>query len=177
MSWRSSRGEISSHSDLPNECTHIVYQIHYIDGTRYIGYRTVRSERVTPSLLSGKERIGARRINRDILTDENGNIAASKKERKKCRDKGIKAKRVSYDVILKDLPFINYFGSSEENAGKVVKSREILHFTSNKRTATYLETKLLFENNILFNDTFNNKNIGGRHFDNAMDGIIQPIEF
>jgi len=75
-------------------------------------------------------------------------------------------------VELKDLPFIKYVGSSKENKGKKLILKEILYFTSNKRTATYLEQKLLFQEDVLFNDNFNNKNIGGKFFDNAMEGLI-----
>ena len=75
-------------------------------------------------------------------------------------------------VELKDLPFVKYEGSSEENVNKVLISKEILYQSSNKKTATYIETALLFENDVLFNDTFNNKNIGGVYFDDSLKGLI-----
>lgn len=73
---------------------------------------------------------------------------------------------------LKNLPFVRYTGSSDENTNKVLVSKEILYQSSNKKTATYIETALLFENDVLFNDTFNNKNIGGVYFDNSLEGLI-----
>ena len=75
-------------------------------------------------------------------------------------------------VELKDLPFVKYEGSSEENVNKVLISKEILYQSSSKKTATYIETALLFENDVLFNDTFNNKNIGGVYFDDSLKGLI-----
>ncbi len=75
-------------------------------------------------------------------------------------------------VELKNLPFVNYEGSSEENKGKTLISKEILYLSSNKKSASYIETALLFENNVLFNDTYNNKNISGTYYDNSLEGLI-----
>ncbi len=137
MTWKSKIGEIYSHNDLPDECTHIVYKVHFTDGTKYIGYKTVRSMR--------------------RLKPTKAQLAIRKNYKR---------------VELKELPFIDYTGSSKENDGKVVRYKEILHFCSNKRTATYLETQLLFEANALTNEYYNNKNIGGKWFDNCLDGFI-----
>ena len=76
-------------------------------------------------------------------------------------------------VEIKDQPFIDYTGSSAENKGKNLISKEILHLTTNKRTATYLEVKLLMNNNALECDEFTNKNINGKWFDNCMDGLYK----
>ena len=76
---------------------------------------------------------------------------------------------------MKKHNFIDYQGSSSENRGKHLVSKEILHLTSSKRTATYLETKELFNHNAIFNKKCNNKNIAGKWFDNAMDGYIEVL--
>ena len=94
------------------------------------------------------------------------------KRRLKPTKKQLAVRKNYKRVEMVDLPFLKYVGSSRENKGKVLVRKEILYFTSNKRTATYLETKLLFEHNVLFDDKFNNKNISGRFFDTAMDGLI-----
>ena len=75
-------------------------------------------------------------------------------------------------VELKNLPFVNYEGSSEENKDKTLISKEILYLSSNKKSASYIETALLFENDVLFNDTYNNKNISGTYYDNSLEGLI-----
>ena len=36
---------VSCHSDLPKSITHIVYMLTFTDGVKYVGYKTVRSER------------------------------------------------------------------------------------------------------------------------------------
>ena len=43
--WLYENKEINSHDDLLPECTAIVYVIHYVNGQRYIGQKTVRSIR------------------------------------------------------------------------------------------------------------------------------------
>jgi len=73
---------------------------------------------------------------------------------------------------LKNSPFINYEGSSKENKNKVIKSKTILYQSSNKKTASYIETALLFLNEVLFTDTYTNKNISGTYYDNSLDGLL-----
>jgi hypothetical protein len=75
-------------------------------------------------------------------------------------------------VELKNIPFVNYTGSSEEVKGKIAVRKEILHQCSNKKTATYLEAKELFTANVLYNDSYLNKNISGVYFENSLDGLI-----
>jgi hypothetical protein len=75
-------------------------------------------------------------------------------------------------VESKLLPFKDYIGSSKENDGKDIRNKVILFCCSNKRTATYLESKLLFMHNVLENDIFNNKNILGSFYGNCLDGLI-----
>lgn len=75
-------------------------------------------------------------------------------------------------VELKDLPFINYTGSSKETEGEVVVKKEILYQCSAKKTATYIEAAILFEENALFDDSYLNKNISGVFFSNSLDGLL-----
>ena len=79
-------------------------------------------------------------------------------------------------VELKDVPFMKYKGSSKENDGKTLLSKEILYQSSNKKTSSYIETSLLFFNDVLFTDKYNNKNIAGTHFENALDGLLGQEE-
>ena len=75
-------------------------------------------------------------------------------------------------VELKDIPFIEYKGSSKENEGKTLLSKEILYQTSDKKTASYIEMALLVINEVLFTDKYNNKNISGTYFDNSLNGLL-----
>lgn len=130
--------EIMSHADLPSDVTHIVYLLTFTDGTKYIGYKTVRS---------------LRRL----------------KPTKKQLDIRKNYKRVE----VKNIPFVNYSGSSKENDGKVIKSKEILHLTTNKRTATYLEVKEMMIRSVLESDNYTNANCNGKWFSNCMDGYVK----
>jgi len=73
---------------------------------------------------------------------------------------------------LKNIPFIDYEGSSIENEGKTILNKEILYQTSNKKTASYIEMALLVENEVLFSDKYNNKNISGAYFTDSLDGLL-----
>ena len=75
-------------------------------------------------------------------------------------------------VEIKNLPFLNYKGSSEETELEIVSIKEILFQCSSKRTSTYIETALLFETDAIFNEKYLNKNIQGCYFDNALDGLL-----
>ncbi len=138
VDWKYNGKKILSHSDLPDNTTHIVYELTYADGMKYLGYKTVRSER---RLKPTKTQLAIRK----------------------------NYKRVEF----KDLPFVNYNGSSKANDGREVVSKEILHITSNKRTANYLEVKLIMMNSAIENnDKFTNLNCNGKWYDNCLDGLI-----
>lgn len=75
---------------------------------------------------------------------------------------------------LVNLPFMDYEGSSSENEGETLLYKEILFQCSDKRTATYLEAKMLFTSNALESDEYNNANILGKFYRSGISGIIQP---
>lgn len=75
-------------------------------------------------------------------------------------------------VEIKNIPFLNYVGSSEETANEIVASKEILFQCSTKKTATYIEVALLFEEDAIFSENYLNKNISGTFYDNSLDGLL-----
>lgn len=75
-------------------------------------------------------------------------------------------------VEQKDLPFVDYVGSSKETVGEVVASKEILYQTSTKKASTYIEAGILFNEDAIFGDEYLNLNISGRFFDNDLDGLL-----
>jgi hypothetical protein len=75
-------------------------------------------------------------------------------------------------VELKDIPFVNYVGSSKETEGEVVKSKEILYQCSTKKAATYIEAGILFNENAIFSDEYLNLNIIGKFYDNDLNGLL-----
>ena len=116
------------------------------------------------------------------LTYDDGRMyIGSKLTRSERRLKPTKAQlaiRKNYKrVELKDLPFIKYVGSSKDiPIGLKLTEKRIIAFTSNKRTLTYLETKLLFKHSVLESDeVYLNKSISGKYFDNCLDGLIRDF--
>jgi hypothetical protein len=75
--------------------------------------------------------------------------------------------------IMTNLPFVNYKGSHEGADSMVPVSKEILFQCSARKAATYLEAELLFENYVLFDDTYINENISGTFFKNSLEGLLE----
>ena len=107
-----------------------------------------------------------------LITYTNGKMYIGKKAvrsvRKKPPLKGKKRPR----RVMTNLKFDTYEGSHGV-IGLVVESKEILYQCSARKTATYIETALLFEHDAIFDDMYVNKNIGGSFFDNDLKGLLE----
>ena len=114
-------------------------------GEKYIGKKQCHKKLTLPSLKSGEIRDGAQRIGRN----KNG-------------------KRVYYDVIYKENDWRTYESSSDLVKDKTVVSKEILELAPTMRSLTYLEAKWQFKLDVLEDDNYLNKNIGGRYFRNNL---------
>jgi hypothetical protein len=164
---------IRSHDDLHEDCTDIVYRITYEDGTSYVGKKTVRSISTLPKLKNKVRENVVKEITKHVLRDEDGHVITSKKKRKEARDRGLKAKAEVYEKVVTNKPFINYTGSSMGIPSDLkIVDRSIIYQCSNKRTATYLEAKLLFMEDAVVSNKYRNENILGSFFDNALEGLI-----
>jgi hypothetical protein len=91
----------------------------------------------------------------------------TKKELSEWKGPGRKPK---YKRVEKESDWKTYYGS-QENIKKLVKEgkvedfkREILYLASNKKMLTYIETKLLFLNEVLERDEYLNGNILGSFY-------------
>lgn len=108
-----------------------------------------------------------------LITYVDGRMYIGKKTvrsiRKKPPLKGKKRPR----RILTNLPFVDYEGSMEIENPPDIAAKEILYQCRTKKAATYLETALLFHHDAIFDDTYLNQNIGGRFFDNDLQGLIE----
>ena len=78
-----------------------------------------------------------------------------------------------YEEVFTDKPFVKYEGSCKEVGDRVICRKDIIYQCSNKKTATYLEAMLLFNENALFDDQYLNSNILGSLYDNSLDGLIE----
>ncbi len=73
----------------------------------------------------------------------------------------------------KNLPFLNYAGSSKVCEGLDIESKIILYQCSDKKTATYIEAAILFTENALFDDQYLNENISGKFYNNDLKGLLE----
>ena len=170
--WMYEDKEIHSHEDLDPLCSDIVYCITYTDGSLYIGKKTVRSMSVLP-ILKTRTRDDGTLITRHVLRDEDGKIITSKTARKAARARGLKATAELYEEVFTDKPFLKYEGSSAETEGYDIARKDIIYQCAGKKTATYLEAMLLFNENAIFDDQYLNSNILGTMFDNSLDDLIE----
>ena len=74
---------------------------------------------------------------------------------------------------MTQLPFLSYEGSHSKEEGLEIVTKEILYQCKGKTAATYIETGLLFIHDAVITDSYLNKNIGGKFFDNALEGLIE----
>lgn len=80
-----------------------------------------------------------------------------------------------YEMVMTEHPWKTYEGSSEENEGKTIVTKHILHLCTNKLSLSYLETKELFLVDAPMNENYNNKVIGKHYWDNALDGMFKGV--
>lgn len=92
---------------------------------------------------------------------------AVRANRRKPPLKGKKRNR----IVFSDLPFKNYKGSHNTETQEIL-SKEILYQCSSRKSATYVETAILFEWDAIFLDEFVNENILGKFYKNDCDGVL-----
>jgi len=141
MQWKFKNKVIKTLDDIlkiDKDILGFVYYIELDNGTKYIGKKNIFSIR--------------------------------KKHFSKAKLKEITDKRKkTYEMIKKESDWLTYNGSSRKlkadlkNGVKVVK-RDILGFATSKQDLTYLETKYLFINDVLYDDKFHNDNILGKFY-------------
>lgn len=113
-----------------------------------------------------------------VITYESGKKYIGKKtvrslRRLKPTKAQLKIRKNYKRVEVKNLPFVDYVGSSKEVENEVVKSKEILYQCSTKKAATYIECAILFGEHAIFSDEYLNLNISGTFFDNDLEGLLE----
>ena len=105
-------------------------------------------------------------------TDETMYIGSKvvRSEIKKKPLKGMRSNAVR--KVLTESKWKTYEGSSKLSKGKTIKTKVIMHLTKDKRSMTYLEQKELMAVNATVNKSYLNENIGGKFFDNCLDGVL-----
>jgi len=107
-----------------------------------------------------------------VITYEDGKKYIGKKAVRSIKNlpplKGKKRRR----RVLKNDKFLDYEGSHGVEGLKILY-KEIWYQCSTRKASTYLEHALQFYYNVLFDDDYLNKNIGGKFFDNDLKGLIE----
>jgi len=67
----------------------------------------------------------------------------------------------------------SYEGSSKLTEDKTIEKKVIIYLTTNKRSMSYLEVNALMIVDAPCNPEYVNENIGGKWFDNALDGLYK----
>lgn len=149
----------------PQDQYGFVYYLRFDDGTKYIGQKAFWSVTTTEVRKDGKVRPDAiRRIRKrkPMTASELANRTP-----KQVRG-AVNTKLVEYDVLMKESTWKNYEGSSKRNGTRKVVHKEIMQFAPSKRALTYLETKLLFMNEVLEDEAYINDNILGKFHRNTL---------
>jgi len=89
------------------------------------------------------------------------------------KNRNRKKKEVFY---RESLSWKQYEGSTKLSKGLTVKRKVVLYVANTRRALTYLETKVLFKYDAIFNEKCLNKNIGGLYFDNVFEPLKEPIK-
>jgi len=156
--------------ELPRDAIGFIYELYFKSGKKYIGKKTAVSTITKPSKLNGTKRKNHFRFinKRKLMNEEDLGNRTSTQLRNDVRTKLVK-----YEVIKKESNWREYCGSSKEipNTDELV-SKRILFFVSTLTSLSYLEEKMLFYSNASVSKDYYNRSIGGRYFDNALNGLI-----
>jgi len=85
--------------------------------------------------------------------------------------------RKKKEIIYREsIGWKSYIGSTKLAGDLKIKQKTILELASTKRALTYLEIKLLFKYDAIFNEKCLNQNIGGLYYDNVLDDLKVPTK-
>ena len=164
--WTYENAEVVS---APEGAYGFVYELIYESGAKYIGQKTIMSERELPALKTDKIRKGfLKKVYHNIIRDEDGKIVVSAAAKRKARAAGAKATREEYDLCEVESDWQSYTGSSKRTPTSPLVSKKILEWAPTKRSLTYLEAKYLFCTDAIISDEYMNDNILGRFYRNSL---------
>jgi len=108
-----------------------------------------------------------------LLTLNDGTLYVGRKAfwsttKKKFTQREIEAmtnkREKKWKYVVKESDWRRYTGSSKLFGSKDVVKKEILCIAKSKRNLSYLETKYLFQLNVLEDGKYRNENISGKYF-------------
>lgn len=151
--------------EAPQDQYGFIYYIRFDDGTKYIGQKAFWSIRTVEIRKDGKERPEAvKRIKKRKKMTAEELVNRTKTQIRQ----NVRSKLVEYDVLMKESTWKNYEGSYKRTGNRKAVHKEIMQFAPDKRALTYLETKLLFMNEVLEDESYINDNILGKFHRNTL---------
>ena len=143
MNWLYNGKEITDISEFPPNTFGFVYQVITPEGKKYVGKKVLFHNQ-------------KKKLTKAELAEQTG-----------------RGRKKSYKIVQKESDWKKYIGSNAKlkrqiTEGEVTKDdlkRQILEIAPNKKHLTYLETKYLFQMEVLENpDEYLNDNILGKFF-------------
>jgi len=142
LNWVYNNKQVTSIDQLPADAFGFIYMLVYDTDKAYIGQKQLHSYKILPALKNGSQRPNSTRI----AHNKNG-------------------KRVYFDKVQKESNWKSYTSSSKDIPDEAnIISKHILEIAYSKRELTYLETKLLFQYEVLESDNYYNLNILGKFY-------------
>ena len=148
MNWLYNGREITDISQFPPNTFGFVYQVITPEGKKYVGKKVLYHNQ-------------KKKLTKVELAEQTG-----------------RGRKKSYKIVQKESDWKKYIGSNAKlkrqiTEGEVTKDnlkRQILEIALNKKHLTYLETKYLFQMEVLENpDQYYNDNILGKFFTSDFD--------
>ena len=151
MNWLYNEKEITDISQFPPNTFGFVYQVITPEGKKYVGKKVLYHNQ-------------KKKLTKAELAEQTG-----------------RGRKKSYKVLQKESDWKKYIGSNTKLKKQIIEGevtkedlkRQILEIGLNKKHLTYLETKYLFQMEVLENpDKYYNDNILGKFFTSDFDSQI-----
>ena len=151
MNWLYNEREITDISQFPPNTFGFVYQVITPEGKKYVGKKVLYHNQ-------------KKKLTKAELAEQTG-----------------RGRKKSYKVVQKESDWKKYIGSNTKLKKQIIEGevtkedlkRQILEIGLNKKHLTYLETKYLFQMEVLENpDKYYNDNILGKFFTSDFDSQI-----
>jgi len=153
---------------VPEGMIGFVYITTYTDGSYYIGKKNVYSNKIVPAIKSTKEEEIIKRL---IVRNKEGYICKTKHEKAEARRLGCVGRMEDYRKVVKENKWKTYEGSSTIKSGYTLKSKEILAWCPTNISMTYIEARMQFVFDALFDPKCLNLNILGKFYPNCLEGV------
>jgi len=148
MNWLYNGKEITDISQFPSDTFGFIYEVITPEGKKYVGKKVLYHNQ-------------KKKLTKVELSEQTG-----------------RGRRKTFKIVQKESDWKKYYGSNKHLKNQITKGevtlenlkKQIIQTASNKKHLTYLETKYLFQLEVLENpDIYYNDNILGKFFTSDFD--------